>query len=122
MQLSNGHCLTLMASHLGIIHYFKHFHKSTKSTLGGGGKSSCMLSKMLILATVPVHETSLANQHFYSTHMGRREGVCKKSMLCTCMLVKMQKNMDGLLINAKLITTQLFTYNTGSSLRSDYAL
>ena len=34
---------------------------------------------MLILAaTVPVHETSLANQHFYSTLLGRREGVCKR--------------------------------------------
>ena len=33
---------------------------------------------MLILATIPVHETSLANQHFYSTLLGRREGVCKR--------------------------------------------
>ena len=34
---------------------------------------------MLILAaTVPVHETSLANQPFYSTLLGRREGVCKR--------------------------------------------
>ena len=57
--------------------------------LGGGGKSSCTLSKMLILATIPVHETSLANQHFYSTLLGRREEVHKKSMLCT--LMKMQK-------------------------------
>ena len=31
--------------------------------VGGGGKSSCTLSKMLVLATVPVHETSLANQY-----------------------------------------------------------
>ena len=42
--------------------------------IGGGGKSSCTLSKMLVLAsvlaTVPVHETSLVNQHFYSA--GRR--------------------------------------------------
>ena len=59
---------------------------------GGGGKSSCMLLKMLVLATVPVHETSLANQHFYSTLLGRREGVCKKSTFC--MLVKMLKIMD----------------------------
>ena len=28
------------------------------------GKCSCTLSKMLVLATVPVHETSLANHHF----------------------------------------------------------
>ena len=60
--------------------------------LGGGGKSSCTLSKMLVLPTVPVHETSLANQLFYITLLGRREGVCKKSMLCT--LVKMLKIMD----------------------------
>ena len=33
--------------------------KSTESTLGGGGKSSCTLSKMLVLATVPVHEISV---------------------------------------------------------------
>ena len=58
--------------------------------LEGGGKSSCTLSKMLVLATVPVHETS---QHFYSTLLGRTEGVCKKSTLCT--LVKMLKIMDG---------------------------
>ena len=51
-----------------------------------------MLSKMLVLATVPVFEVSLANQHFYSTLLGRRKGVCKKSTLCT--LVKMLKIMD----------------------------
>ena len=44
---------------------------------------------MLVLATVPVHETSLVNQHFYSMLLGRREGVCKKSTLCT--FVKMLK-------------------------------
>ena len=43
---------------LGIIHYFQHF---CKSMLGGGGKSSCMLSIMMVLSSVPVHETSLAN-------------------------------------------------------------
>ena len=48
-----------------------------------------MLSEVLVLATVPVHETSLGNQHFYSKLLGRREGVCKKSTLCT--LVKMLK-------------------------------
>ena len=48
---------------------------------------------MLVLASVPVHETSLANQHFYNMLLGRREGVCKKSTLCT--LVKMLKIMDG---------------------------
>ena len=48
---------------------------------------------MLVLATVPVFEVSLANQHFYSTLLGRREGLCKKSTLCT--LVKMLKIMDG---------------------------
>ena len=48
---------------------------------------------MLVLATVPVHETSLANQHFYSMLLGRREGVRKKSTLCT--LAKMLKIMDG---------------------------
>ena len=50
---------------------------------------------MLVLASVSVHETSLANQHFYSTFLGRREGVCKKSTLCT--LVKMLKIIDDLL-------------------------
>ena len=47
---------------------------------------------MLVLATVVVHETSLANQNFYSMLLGRREGICKKSTLCT--LVKMLKIMD----------------------------
>ena len=50
---------------------------------------------MLVLASVSVHETSLANQHFYSTLLGRREGVCKKSTLCT--FVKMLKIIDDLL-------------------------
>ena len=61
----------------------------------GGGKSSCMLSKMLVLATVPaaVHESNLANQNFYSMLLGRREGICKKSTLCT--FVKTLKIMDG---------------------------
>ena len=39
--------------------------------LGGGGKSSCTFSIMLVLATVPVRETSLANQHFYGTLLVR---------------------------------------------------
>ena len=30
---------------LGITHYFQHFHKSTESTLGGGGKSSVRFQK-----------------------------------------------------------------------------
>ena len=47
---------------------------------------------MLVLANLLVHETNLANQHFYSTLLGRREGVCKKSTLC--MLVKILKIMD----------------------------
>ena len=46
--------------------------------LGGGGKSSCTLSKMLILATIPVHKTSLANQHFYSTLLGGGRGYIKR--------------------------------------------
>ena len=68
--------------------FTNNFHNSTESTLGGarGDKSSCTLLIMLVLATVPVHETSLANQHFYSMILGRRERVCKKSTLC--MLVK----------------------------------
>ena len=52
-----------------------------------------MLLKILILAAVLVHETSLANPTFYSTLLGREEGVCKKSALCT--LVKMLKITDG---------------------------
>ena len=47
---------------------------------------------MLILATVPVHETSLANQHFIVRYSGGGRGVCKKSTLCT--FVKMLKIMD----------------------------
>ena len=47
---------------------------------------------MLVMATVPVCETSLANQHFYSTLLGM--GMCMhKSTLFT--LVKMLKSMDG---------------------------
>ena len=63
----------------------------------GGGKSSCTLSKMLVLATVPVHETSLANQHFnYSTFLEGRRGY-----VTLCTLVKMLKIMDGPLITAR---------------------
>ena len=32
---------------------------------------------MLVLATVLIHETSLANQHFYSTRLGRGRGYVK---------------------------------------------
>ena len=46
-----------------------------------GGKSSCTLLKMLVLAAIPVHETSLTNQHFYSM---LREEVCKKYSLYAC--------------------------------------
>ena len=65
---------------LRITHNFQHFCKSTESLLGGGGKSSCMLSIMLVLTIVLVHETSLTNQHFYSMLLGEG-GVCKKSTL-----------------------------------------
>ena len=47
---------------------------------------------MLVLATVPAHETSLTNQHFYITLLGRGEGLCKR-VLTPCTLVKMLKIM-----------------------------
>ena len=55
-------------------------------TRGRGYKSSCTLLKMLVLAAVPVHETSLANQHFHSTLLRKREGVGKRVLYClyTC--------------------------------------
>ena len=43
--------------------------------LGGGSKSSCTLSKLLVLATVLVHETSLANQHFIVCFWGEGGGM-----------------------------------------------
>ena len=49
------------------------FQNSTESTLGGGGTSSCTLSEMLVLATVLVHETRLANQHFMVCFWGEGE-------------------------------------------------
>ena len=83
---------------------FSVFCKSTESTLGEG-------VKMLVLATVPVHETSLVNQHFYSTLLGRREGVCKKSTFCT--LVKMLKITDGpLTITVLKAPLQVYMKNT----------
>ena len=58
--------------------------------LGGGYKSSGVyaLTKMLVLATVPVHETNLANQLCYS--------MLQKSTFS--MLVKMLKVMNGPLV------------------------
>ena len=44
----------------------QHFHRRTESTLGGGGNPVVRFKNV----TVPVHETSLANQHFYSTLLG----------------------------------------------------
>ena len=38
---------------------------------------------MLVLATIPVHEPTLANQHFYSTLLGEG-GVCKEYALYAC--------------------------------------
>ena len=61
-------CYTLSEISLGII---QHFHKSTESMLEGGGKSGCILLKMLVLNTVPIYETSLANHHFCSTLLYR---------------------------------------------------
>ena len=61
----------------GLSIIFSIFARVQRVRQGGGGKSSCTLSKMLVLATVNVHETSLANQHFYSTLLGRREGYVK---------------------------------------------
>ena len=69
--------------------HFQHFRKSTESMLRGGGKSSCMFSKMLLYLYI-----SLAIQHFYSMLLGRREGVCKKSTLRK--LVKLLNIMDGI--------------------------
>ena len=52
-----------------------------------------MLSKKLVLATVLVCETSLANQYFIvRLWEGGRGYVCKKSTLC--MFVKRLKIMD----------------------------
>ena len=39
------------------------FSQEYREYARGRGKCSCTLSKMLVLATVPVHESSLANQH-----------------------------------------------------------
>ena len=39
---------------------------------------------MLILATVPVHETSLANQHFIVLFWGGGRGMYKEYALYTC--------------------------------------
>ena len=75
------HILLLRDHPLLIIHYFQQYHKSTESTLGGGGKSSCMLSKMLVLASVPVCETSLANQHFIVRFWGGGRGYIVKRVL-----------------------------------------
>ena len=73
-----------LATHLGIIHYFQHFCKSAESTLGGGGNPVVHFQKMLVLATVPVHETTLANQHFYSRILERRWGYVKVYAVYTC--------------------------------------
>ena len=52
---------------------------------------------MLVLDTVPVHETSLANQHFYSTLLGRGKGHVIR-VLFVATLVNMLKIMDGPLL------------------------
>ena len=57
---------------------FGHENLELYGMLGGGGKSSCTLSEILVLATIPVHETSLANQHFYSILFRRRKGYVKR--------------------------------------------
>ena len=52
--------------------------------LGGGGKSGCMLSKMFVLGTVPVHETSFTNQRFCSMHLSRGREYVKDYSLYAC--------------------------------------
>ena len=54
---------------LGIIHYFANIDYARE-----GGKSSCMLYNMFVLASIPVHETNVANQHFYNTLLGSFRG------------------------------------------------
>ena len=49
---------------------FSAFLQEYREYARGRGKSSSMLSKMLVLATVLVHEASSANQHFYSMPLG----------------------------------------------------
>ena len=66
--------------------------KHREYTSGEGINSVVYAFKNVGLSYCTLHETSLAN-NFYSTLLGRREGVCKKSTLCT--LVKMLKIMDG---------------------------
>lgn len=56
-----------------MIHYFQHFHKSTESTLGGG-VNPVVCFKMLILATVPVHETI----NIFIVHFWVGEGYLKR--------------------------------------------
>ena len=81
------------------LHIFQQIHTPSGNRLTGSyfcsvtGYDKQTSFTALILATVPVHETSLVNQHSYSMLLGRREGVHKKSTLCT--LVKMLKIMDN---------------------------
>ena len=56
----------MAGSHLTSLRDHALFSAFSQEYTRGGGKSSCMFSKMLVLASVPVHETSLVNQHFYS--------------------------------------------------------
>ena len=54
--------------------FFSAFLQEYREYAKGEGVNLVVCFQKLILATVPVHETSLADQHFYSMHLGRREG------------------------------------------------
>ena len=87
--------------------YLMHFHKSTESALGGGGKSSCTFKKCYCSLCQPINICIVC--------FGQGEGVCKKSTLC--MLVKMLKIMDGvkLVCYWSKALVQLFCYISASS-------
>ena len=63
---------------------FSAFSQEYREYTRGGGKSSCMLSKMLVLATVPVHENKFSQSTFYSMLLGRMEDVKSTLCICTC--------------------------------------
>ena len=80
---------------LGVIQNCHHFHKNTQSTLGGGGGEGINGRRTLfknIDYYVAFSYGIVKNQHFQSTLLGGREGVTKKSTLCT--LLKMLTIMD----------------------------
>ena len=104
----------ILSLSLGVIQNCHHFQESTQSTLGEGVKGCCMLFLNVDYDALHFH-TRVAKINIFKvcTLLGGREGVTKKSTLCTLliMLIIMDDPLTQLRLNVLYCNTPLNGHN-----------